>query len=71
MYFRMYGFDGAMLYCIFGEPCVSELHMQGLLLSLINDSLLWQTLIERHREYTLIYNAECDSLNPKSGKSIC
>jgi len=29
-----------------------------------------QMLIERHREYTLIYNAECDSLNPKSGLSV-
>ena len=33
--------------------------------------LLLQALIERHREYTLLYNAECDSLNPKSGETVC
>jgi len=31
--------------------------------------LCLQTMIERHREYTLIYNAECDSFNPKSGQT--
>ena len=29
----------------------------------------FQAMIKRHHEYTLAYNAQCDSLNPKSGRS--
>lgn len=27
-----------------------------------------QQLIKRHQEFVHVYNAQCDSLNPKSGK---
>lgn len=27
-------------------------------------------LIKRHREFVHVYNAQCDSLNPKSGEGI-
>ncbi|MGH0192147.1 UNVERIFIED_CONTAM: hypothetical protein FKN15_004073 [Acipenser sinensis] len=30
-----------------------------------------QQLIKRHQEYVQMYNAQCDSLNPKSGMWIC
>ena len=59
------------LCCIFDELAFLNYMYMACPLCLINERLLCQALIARHREYTLIYNAECDSLNPKSGETVC